>query len=276
MTLFHILSKWLPELVSPLGVALACLLVALLLHRRTRLRTGFLAAGIVCLWAFGMPATSRALIASLESRYPAAALESLERADLTILLGGGLNRPDGLRPRAELGPSGDRIALVADLWHAGLTERIFVSGGTLAPVPGTRSEAAHTRTLLERWGVPAGAISIEGESGTTFENAAFSARTLGDDASVHGRVFLVTSAMHLPRARALFCHAGIDTIGMPANRWVTAAPPWYELGWLPDATALRGSSQALREWLGIAVYGLLGRLDTGALAHDRDCASHQA
>jgi uncharacterized SAM-binding protein YcdF (DUF218 family) len=66
-------------------------------------------------------------------------------------------------------------------------------------------------------------------------------------------VFLVTSALHMPRALGTFRAAGIEAVPAPADFEVmpeTAHP----LRWMPDAEALQDSSRALKEYLGWWVY----------------------
>ena len=52
--------------------------------------------------------------------------------------------------------------------------------------------------LLVEWGIPDSAIQVEGGSINTYENALFSHRLLA--AHAIRRIFLVTSAMHLPQS----------------------------------------------------------------------------
>ena len=99
---------------------------------------------------------------------------------------------------------------------------------------------------------------LEGSSRTTQENAQRSLDIWKENRIRSG--LLVTSALHMPRALALFRHAGFDVT--PATTDVTVTWPLYEtpLDLIPSAAALSLSSDALREWLGIIVGKLRGTL----------------
>ena len=82
------------------------------------------------------------------------------------------------------------------------------------------------------------------------------------------RILLVTSAMHTPRALALFKHQGVDAIEAPCDfKSLSSGAARYEGGWqgtmlglLPDADSLNLTTMAWKEYLGIAVYHAAGLL----------------
>lgn len=122
-------------------------------------------------------------------------------------------------------------------------------------------------TILETLGVPAGAIVLESRSRNTRENAV-ATRELLAPRGVR-RILLVTSALHMPRAVALFERQGFDVIAAPADFWYVPAGSDGEApsawGWildvLPDAEGLAHSTEALREYLALAYYRGRGLVD---------------
>ena len=116
---------------------------------------------------------------------------------------------------------------------------------------------AATALARRRIAMAAGAAALvrEIESRTTTENARASApipSSLGAR-----RVFLVTSTMHMPRALVTFKLQGVEVI--PAATDVEVVPkPFYLMRWLPAASALDGSSQAIHELLGLVRCRLIG------------------
>jgi uncharacterized SAM-binding protein YcdF (DUF218 family) len=71
------------------------------------------------------------------------------------------------------------------------------------------------------------------------------------------RVLLVTSAFHIPRARAAFAAQGLAVVAAPTG---FHGPPFQDVGsLLPSATGLRDSSLACHEYLGRVWYALRGR-----------------
>lgn len=341
VTLFNHLSRLLPDIVSPVGLVIILLLLALLAGRGSRLRGTLVVSGLTILVFFSLPLTSKMLIATLEDRYPALPMEAVPEADTIILLGGAVNLPHAGLTRPELGPSGDRLALTAALWHAGKAPKILISAGNLAAPEGLSPEAVYTADILASWGVPRTAMVLETVSGNTYENARLSVEKLqqaaargnggtpaaptaadasaadqaaaseqpdaGPDAGPDERpgkstdesagklanksasepadgaaerrqpaILLVTSAFHMPRARALFCAAGLETTAVTANHWLNGTTEIGWNNWLPQAVALSGSSRVVREYLGMLVYHFLGRIDISAMAHDQPCSASQA
>ena len=112
--------------------------------------------------------------------------------------------------------------------------------------------------LLRAWGVPEEAILLETESRNTDENALYSKRPL----EAHGlkHILLVTSALHMPRALALFRASGIDAVPAPTDFEVVDRGDRTLMPWLPDAAALEGSTRAIKEYLGLGVYWIQGLL----------------
>lgn len=121
--------------------------------------------------------------------------------------------------------------------------------------------------LLEIMGVPAGAITLERRSRNTYENAIETKKLL--DAQGIERIILVTSAMHMPRAQAIFARQGFDVIPAATDFNVTQAewdyyftpdPAIQVFNLFPSADALDWTMRAMKEYLGIIVYRLRGWL----------------
>jgi len=84
------------------------------------------------------------------------------------------------------------------------------------------------------------------------------------------RILLVTSAIHMPRAVGLFEHQGFEVVPAPTDFQVTEARPdlpfrvlWpnYLFGLFPTSENLNDTTQALKEYIGIAVYRLRGWME---------------
>jgi uncharacterized SAM-binding protein YcdF (DUF218 family) len=117
---------------------------------------------------------------------------------------------------------------------------------------------------MKRWaqrlGVPETAILLEERSRTTYENAVYTKRILGD-----ASVLLVTSAGHLPRATALFRKQGLQVTPYPCGYTVRDRP---EAAWdlltgfdfIPDIRSLEKTTIAVVETAGIVLYRLAGKL----------------
>lgn len=245
------LSKLVIAAISPLGTALLLGLAGLALAAgasAVRRRAGLLLVGVALGWltAWSMPVASDGLRGWLEDAAGPRAVEALAPAPAMVVLGGSTRgaRPPR-RPYPDLGAAADRLWHAARLYRAAKAPLLVLSGGTGHEGEGPEAEAM--RQFLLELGVPAGAMVLESASVTTAGNAAFSARLLRQRGIE--QVLLVTSALHMRRARALFELEGIRVIPAPTDHEVVDRP-FRLLDVVPDAEALEGSGRAIKEIVG--------------------------
>lgn len=245
ISLSWLLSKTIAALLlPPLNLLLLALAGAWLAGRHRRLGRALLAAGLGGLWLLSTPIVANALLDSLSgSPTPLAA----DQADAIVILGGGRVRDSWEYGGDTLG----RFSLERVRYGALLARRldrpVLVSGGS------AQGEAVAEATImaeaLEReFGVPV--RWIEAGSRNTRENARMSAELLRRDGV--GRVFLVTHAWHLPRARPEFEAVGLVVI--PAGTGHSLDSDIRPLDFLPSAPALYQSYYACHEWIGLLWY----------------------
>ncbi len=248
-------AKLVSALISPLGTALLlglfAVIVGLVAHRVWLRRLGWLAGvfAVGWLWLWSTPLSSEALRGWIEDQAGPRVLAEVPASEVMVVLGGGVSGPRlPRRPDPDLNAAGDRLWHAARVYHAGKARRIIVSGGE-APT-GDGSEAESMRLFLLDMGVPDRVIALEGGSGNTAGNAALTAELLAGEGI--DEVILVTSALHMPRARALFEGAGLAVIPAAADFEVIEIPfSLFRL--IPDTNALNGSSRAMKELLGRSV-----------------------
>lgn len=254
-----LLTKILSQIAYPLLASLLLSIGAGLFLWRGRRRMGawLLTMAITWLWIWSTPVFGDWLRATLEQRYPAVTLEALPNADAIVLLGGAVQPaapPE--RPYPDLGAAADRVWHAARLYHAGKAPLILVSGGKLPWSGGDRPEAEAIADLLRQLGVPDTALLLETHSRTTQENRDYSLPILR--AQHAHRVLLVTSALHMPRALALFRNSELELIPASTDFEITHPINTHVLRWLPDAQALADSTRALKEYLGQLIVRLSG------------------
>lgn len=265
--MFLYLSKLLPQFLYPLGLASLLLIVALVMWRRARRMAMVLTiVALLVIWVGGNRLAAMALIRPLEWYYPS--LNATPHADAIVVLGGGTQPAAPPRPTAELNEAGDRLVYALNLYHAGAAPHLLLSGGMVGVGgPSVRPEAESMAALLEAMGAPSTALWLESNSRNTYENAVESKKLL--DAKGIQRIILVTSAMHMPRAAAIFKKQGFDVIPAPTDYVVTAAdwnyyfspdPAIQALNLFPNPEAMDRMQRALKEYLGIVVYRLRGWL----------------
>jgi uncharacterized SAM-binding protein YcdF (DUF218 family) len=112
------------------------------------------------------------------------------------------------------------------------------------------------RVFLLDLGVPGEAITNEGKALNTIENIRNVRAIVGD-----GRVALVTSAFHMPRALQLAARAGLRAAAFPTDYQAVTENrlPWEN--WLPSVEGLRMSTAALKEIVALLFDFRRARLD---------------
>lgn len=249
-------------LIYPLSVALGLWGLGLLLLalRRPRLAAASLVVGFLTLWTASSRPVANALAYALESRYPPVRVQHSPQADAIVLLGSGVREPTPPSPWSDATDSVDRIIHTARLYRAGKAPRVIATGGRMPWARSQLSQADLMGYLLEEWGVPGDAIIRESASVNTYENVQFTAALL--EGSGIDEVLVVTSALHMPRAMALFRSAGIRAIAAPTDFRTTPSLATSLQHWLPDTGALELTNMAVKEYVGAVVYRWRGWIGT--------------
>jgi uncharacterized SAM-binding protein YcdF (DUF218 family) len=264
--MFVFLSKFLPLFVYPLGMGVILLALALLLHRRRRLQTGLLLAALLVLLVGSNRWVSYGLARSLEWQY--LPMENVPQAEVIVVLGGGTESGQYPRPTAEVNSAGDRVLYAARLYKQGKAPVILLSGGNITWLSGRSTPPPEEMAaLMDLMAIPRDDLWLQPGSENTQEDAEFSAQMLKEKGVT--RVLLVTSAIHMPRAMALFRHLGVEAIPAPTDFTVTQAgidnlaslePQTLLVNLMPNTSSLGLTTNALKEYLGILVYRLRGWL----------------
>ncbi len=261
--MFVYLSKLLPLLIYPLGLASLLIFLGLFLARQPRAQRAVLLTALLLLWASSNRWTSLYLTRTLEWRYLPA--PDIPQAEVIVVLGGGTESAEFPRSGVELNSAGDRVLHAAWLYQQGKAQHLLLSGGRIEWRQGSSTPAEDMALLLRNIGIPQEALWLETTSRNTYENALY-CRQILQAKGVH-RIILVTSALHMPRAVALFEHQGLEVIPAPTDFKVTqenwqalreASLPVQLLNLLPSADNLASVTNALKEYLGIWTYSLRG------------------
>lgn len=211
---------------------------------------GLIALALFSLYLMATPWAAHQLARGLETEPPLdlSRPENWQGAQVIVILGGGRD------PAPEFGGrdkpnywTASRLRYGAALYRrTGLP--LLVSGGIVGA--GQESEAAIMARSLEedhivnvRW--------LEARSRTTWENAQYSRDVLEDDAIDH--IVLVTQAMHMPRARLAFEHAGFTVIAAPIDFSLPEGSSRL-LRLVPNPVSFLKSAQAVREYIGCLAY----------------------
>ncbi len=258
------LSKLLPIFVYPLG--LSCLLMALGLvwiWKHPGRATWAIALSLFILFSTSNPIISNKLVSTLEWRY--FPLDPMPTADAIVVLGGATAPASAPRPWVEVLEAGDRILYGARLYTQKRAPKLILSGGRVSwrGDSGT-SEADDMKQFAVAMNVPESAILLEGDSLNTRQNAV-NVKKILDEQSIES-VLLVTSAIHMPRAVAIFKKLDIDVIPaptdylVPTDAYESVNSTWQGriLSLLPDSEAIARFTRALKEYVGFTIYRLRG------------------
>lgn len=198
------------------------------------------------------------LMVSLENRFPrVTALPG--RIDGIITLGGfGDQFTTVARGQPSVNSAIERLTEFMVLAEQHPEARLVVSGGSGDLLRQDVKESLVTRQIMAQWGFETSRVVFEEESRNTYENAVFSKQRVQPAAGE--RWVLITSALHMPRAVAVFRAAGWPVIPYPVDyvtdgqgRWV----PQFNLG-----VGLARLSGVAHEWAGLLAYRLMGRSNT--------------
>lgn len=245
-----LLTNALTALLIPPGLLFIALAAGLALQRRhPRTSRGLLVAGTAGLYLLSMPLTGTFLLQQWET--PHGAVPNSPSAQAIVVLGGG-RYPVAPEYGSDTVSSSTLVRLrYAAHLHRQTGLPILVSGGS--PDGSAISEAQLMgQTLEQGFSVPA--RWREGGSANTLENARMSRTTL--QAAGIQRIYLVTHAWHMPRARLVFERAGFEVIPTPTGYATGETAELTVLDFLPNSTGLRDSARFFHEAIGLVWYRL--------------------
>lgn len=191
---------------------------------------------------------------ALEERIPAPSALP-ERVDGVVVLGGVMQAEmTALRQSPSLSGTAERLTEMAALARRYPEARVVFTSGSANIIDDELREADTLRHFLPALGLAEERVIIERNSRNTRENAIFSHDLL---APKKGEVWLlVTSAVHMPRAFAVFQAIGWDVVPYPVDyRTKPGRPPLVDFDFLGSLARLDG---AMKEYLGLVYYRLNG------------------
>jgi uncharacterized SAM-binding protein YcdF (DUF218 family) len=257
------LSKLIPLFFYPLGFSCLVLLIGMFFFwKRPRITAIMLSLSVGVQLIMGNYWFSHALLQSLE--FQNLPTLPLPQAAAIVVLGGGTVSANPPRPWVEVSDAGDRVLYGAKLYREGHAPLVILSGGRVDWYGAGAPEAADMAEQLQAMGVPRSAILQDQTSHNTYENAVNVQKILNEQ-QITGPILLVTSAMHMPRALAIFRHLKISSLAAPTDFRTTRNGERQGLGGFvislfPDAEEMYKSTLALKEYLGLVIYRLQGRL----------------
>ncbi len=250
--MFFIISKLLAFLITPLIWVFILFIWGLLSKNKIHARR-FLISGCLVLYIFSNSFLLDEIVRLWE--FPATAHELTETYDVGIVLGGMLSY-DKENDQIQFQRPVDRLLQAVVLYKKGKIRTIMYTGGSghlLNHLP----EAIFAKRFLLEIGIPDQDINIESRSNNTYENAIFTKPILNKKMP-QGKFLLITSAMHMKRAKACFEKIGIPIKPYSVDRYSGPRKFIFDHCFIPDAGTLFLWNDFLHEWVGYISYRCMG------------------
>lgn len=204
-------------------------------------------------YIFSIDPTKDIVLKPLEKRYVPINEEQLARADVYILLGGGISEDAPLSFGQKGIPSEASMMRMSELVRLYKKDRkkIIVSGGK---TPGKSiSEASVYKKFLVDMGIEQEDVLMEEESRTTAENSNMTKKIMNDYGFEYG--VLITSATHMPRAVKSFERNGMEVVAAPCG-YAAHYGSYGIQSFLPKASNIELITRGLWEYVGYIYYAL--------------------
>jgi len=182
-----------------------------------------------------------------------------KRIKMAVVLG-GYSEFDHDRNQITLNKSAERYTAGLEALSSRKVEKLILSGGAAELIKKPYFESFYIRKLMGNFGLDTSAIFFECTSRNTYENGVQTKEIL-DSLDFDEPLLLVTSAYHMPRARAIFNKLGIAVIPHPVQFIGNRSRDFDLLAWvIPNGESFADFETLLREFIGITVYRITGKL----------------
>ena len=185
--------------------------------------------------------------------------------DGIIVLGGAIDSESSIASgEVELGDAADRVTALVALARRYENAQLVYAGG-IGRLTGNHLQPSElARRFYLDQGLDVGRVIFEGSSRNTWENAVNVQGLIGQPSAQSW--LLVTSAIHMPRAMGVFRRLGWNILPYPVDYRLDPLDQGATyLGRLiqPNVAASLGEfDAAAKEWIGLAAYWLMGRIES--------------
>ena len=250
--MFFVLSKLLLFIINPASWILIILFLAIFIIKNPKLKKRLYIVVVLIFLLFSNRFIYNKLVMAWQPK-PANLSQHYEAG---IVLGGFTNFDK--HNNGFLNGSSDRFIETEKLYHQGIIKKIIVSGGNGSLDQSKPKEAGFVREQFIEQGISANDIYFENESRNTFENAK-NCKLILDSMHLQSPVVLITSAMHMPRALAIFKKTGYEIIAYPSNFEEIEITFSIEDYFIPDLFTLTQWQKFLKEIVGIIIFKITGK-----------------
>jgi len=177
--------------------------------------------------------------------------------DVGIVLGGGMITYEKQTDKLTFRSNVDRIMQAVELYKAGKIKDILISGGPGSLLYRDMYEAVLLKRFLLKIDIPDSIIYIDSVSDNTHQNAVFSKEII-DEIFPDGKFLLITSAIHMKRAKACFSKTGIEVDEYCTNKYVGERRYQFDYLFVPFMVNFLLWDELIHEVIGSIVYSIMG------------------
>lgn len=247
-TLKEILGSWLMPL--PLSLTLLVVGCLALWWRRPRAGRWLVTAGVLLLGLSSLQLAQIHLLQPLENHYPKWRGATGQTLDYIVVMGAAHADAPRLPLSNRLNTAAIyRLVEAISVYRTQPGSKLVLSGGGTQP----ETKAEIMARVAQQLGVPERDMILQVGSNDTEEEVALLKQIVGD-----APFAVVTSAVHLPRAMALFERSGLHPLPIPTHFLMRDQPGF--LGW-PSADNLVATEFAVHEYIGDLWLRLKGLFD---------------
>ena len=165
---------------------------------------------VLFLFLFGSTTLSSKLIGTLEKPYIGGIIDGNATADAVVVLGGYASGGDEELTGIDASGAFDRILSGIELVRVGKANRLYVGGGWFKTNDSRQSEHSVIEPWIRRWDLTDVPIDSLGNAGNTYGESQAVKKLMNKNG--WSKIILVTTASHMPRARAVFESSGVRVI----------------------------------------------------------------
>lgn len=250
--MFFILSKILAFLFSPFNW-LIVLGISYFIVKRESIKKKIKLVAILVFFLFSYKPLILFFISGWEPE--GKLISDIEHYEVGIVLGGGFEY-DNDRERLSIRRAGDRVWSAIRLFKLGKIDYILLSGKNGDLVDKGLDESNQLKEILIEFGVPEQKILIDSESLNTFQNAINSKGII--ESNGFKSCLLITSALHMKRAHAVFQKQGLECDVFPTD-YYSGGYHWTQFIF-PSLDSFALWDKYFHEVFGYMVYSLTGKL----------------
>ncbi len=253
--MFFIISKILSYFLSPLLWIIVLLVGALALKNDKKrkkilafalITTLFFTNSFVLFWLINLWTVKPVYDSDLKKTY-----------DVGIVLGGNTITFDNDFNRQIYTGNIDRLLQAVSLYKKGKIKKILVTGASGDLIYRHHKEGKMMQDFLKSIGIPDTNILVDTLAENTHQNAVYVKKMLNGNLK-NSKLLLITSSLHMRRARACFEHENMK-VDIYATNPISTSVRWnFEFLFVPDPSNLLIWNGLIHESLGYLVYKIYG------------------